>query len=96
MGRRRQSRQVGKWQVRECCCGSGGCIEKHESAVFQFVEAAELVLPELEDLRLFCTYYRHCLHFADPTVPAALPHAETLQHAETLPLAKTPPLAAAR
>ena len=45
------------------------CIEKHESVVFQFVEAAELVLPELEDLKLFRKYYRHCLHFADPTVP---------------------------
>ena len=59
------------------------CIEKHESVVFQFVEAAELVLPELEDLKLFRKYYRHCLHFADPTVP-------------TLPQAETPPLAAAR
>ena len=45
------------------------CIEKHESVVFQFVEAAELVLPELEDLKLFRKYYRHCLHFADPTAP---------------------------
>ena len=57
------------------------CIEKHESVVFQFVEAAELVLPELEDLRLFRKYYRHCLHFADPTVPAAPPRTETLPHA---------------
>ena len=49
------------------------CIEKHECDVFQFAEAAELVLPEMEDLRLFRKYYKHCLHFADPTVPAALP-----------------------
>ena len=50
------------------------CIEKHEEDVFQFAEAAELVLPEMEDLRLFRKYYKHCLHFAarplvGPTVP---------------------------
>ena len=75
------------------------CIERHESDVFQFAEAAELVLPELEDLRLFRKYYKRCLHFADPTSPpraetltekaadaktaAALPPAETLPREET-------------
>ena len=74
------------------------CIERHESDVFQFAEAAELVLPELEDLRLFRKYYKRCLHFAVPTAPkraetlplaekaAALPLAET---AAALPLAET-------
>jgi hypothetical protein len=40
------------------------CVEKHESVVFQFAEAAELLLTEVDDLRLFRKYYRHCLHFA--------------------------------
>ena len=56
------------------------CIEKHEEDVFQFAEAAELVLPELEDLRLFRKYYKHCLHFAalvGPTVPQQPPRVET-------------------
>ena len=70
------------------------CIERHESDVFQFAEAAELVLPELEDLRLFRKYYKRCLHFATrPLVgPTAPPRAETLPRAETaavLPLAET-------
>jgi hypothetical protein len=43
------------------------CIQKHESAIFQFAEPVQLVLPELEDLRLFRKYYRHCPHFGDPT-----------------------------
>ena len=51
------------------------CIEKHERDVFQFAEAAELVLPELEDLRLFRKYYRHCLHFGDPTPACGGPAA---------------------
>ena len=84
------------------------CIERHESDVFQFAEAAELVLPELEDLRLFRKYYKRCLHFATrplaaraETLPlsekaAVLPLAETLPHAETLPRAETLPHAAAR
>ena len=44
-------------------------VAQAERHVAEFVEAAELVLPELEDLKLFRKYYRHCLHFADPTVP---------------------------
>ncbi len=77
------------------------CIERHESDVFQFAEAAQLVLPELEDLRLFRKYYKRCLHFAPQAAPpraatlplnetaAALPHAETAADAKTLPLAET-------
>ena len=63
------------------------CIEKHEIDVFQFAETAELHLPELEDIKLFRKYYRHCAHFGapvGPTSPAKLPLAETaaeLQHA---------------
>ena len=73
------------------------CIERHESDVFQFAEAAELVLPELEDLRLFRKYYKRCLHFA--TRPLAA-RAETLPLSENatrrvaaavLPLAETLP-----
>ena len=56
-------------------------VAQAERHVAEFVEATELVLPELEDLRLFRKYYRHCLHFADPTVPAAPPRTETLPHA---------------
>ena len=70
------------------------CIEKHEDDVFQFAEAAELVLPELEDLKLFRKYYSHCRHFDDPTAPravlqqdetrfAAREAAAVLQHDET-------------
>ncbi len=48
------------------------CIERHESDVFQFAEAAELVLPELEDLRLFRKYYKRCLQKVARNVPQTL------------------------
>ncbi len=53
------------------------CVKKHESDVVQFAEAAKLVLPYLEDLKLFRKYYRHCPHYGDPAAPAVLPLAET-------------------
>jgi hypothetical protein len=68
------------------------CIERHESDVFQFAEAAELVLPELEDLRLFRKYYKRCLHFATRPLVGPTARAETLPPAEKvaeLPHAET-------
>ena len=38
-------------------------IEKYDCDVFQFSEPAELLLTEVDDLRLFRKYYRHCTHF---------------------------------
>jgi hypothetical protein len=35
-------------------------IEKYDCDVFQFSEPAELLLTEVDDLRLFRKYYRHC------------------------------------
>ena len=48
-------------------------LDSREEDVFQFAEAAELVLPEMEDLRLFRKYYKRCIHCADPTVPPRPP-----------------------
>ncbi len=46
-------------------------IKKYGSNAFQFSEPAELLLPELDDLKLFRKYFRHCPNFCDPTAPHA-------------------------